>query len=273
MKIIRVFPRKTKWTPDDELAFIGDPPLFRPQEDLPVMVSCSFTWDIQEAERLYQAWSQFYSNVQLGGPAFGDPGGDFEPGLFLKQGVTITSRGCPKECPWCFVNGREGGIRELPIHDGWIIQDNNLLACSFDHVTRVFGMLSRQPEPISFHGGLDTDFLTDKHVDLFSSIRFNELWFACDHVGAIEGLEKAGGLLADLHRNKKRCYVLVGFNGETIKQAERRLKKVWEFGFLPFAMPYQDEGWQKGNYSKDWQKLIRTFSRPAATKAYFRQVA
>jgi hypothetical protein len=25
--MIRVFPRRTKWTPTDELAFVGDPPL------------------------------------------------------------------------------------------------------------------------------------------------------------------------------------------------------------------------------------------------------
>ena len=28
--LIRVFPRRNKATPDDELAFVGDPPLFRP---------------------------------------------------------------------------------------------------------------------------------------------------------------------------------------------------------------------------------------------------
>ncbi len=49
--MIRVFPRKTAWTPTDELAFVGDPPLFRPPEQ-PVMVSVTFTWDIPEGERL-----------------------------------------------------------------------------------------------------------------------------------------------------------------------------------------------------------------------------
>lgn len=262
--MIRVFPRRTKWTPDDDLAFVGDPGLFRPPEQ-PVKISCAFTWDIPECERLYRSWSVYYSDVELGGPAFGDPGADFEPGLFLKQGVTITSRGCPKECPWCFVNPREGGIRELPIHDGWILQDNNILACSFDHVKAVFEMLQRQPHPISFHGGLDAEFLTERHIPLFEEIRFSELWFACDYWGAIKHIEKASELFSHLHRNKKRCYVLIGFDGERIGQAEKRLERVWDLGFLPFAMPYQGE--QKTEYNRDWKKLTKTFCRPAATKA------
>ena len=52
--MIRVFPRRTKWTPDDELAFVGDPPLFRPKERV-VNISVTFTWDLPEANRLQRA--------------------------------------------------------------------------------------------------------------------------------------------------------------------------------------------------------------------------
>lgn len=97
-EMIRVFPRKTKWTPTDYFAFVGDPPLFRP--------------------------ASYYPDVSLGGPTFDDPGGEFTPGVFLKEGVTITSRGCPKRCPFCFVPKREGPLREYPVKDGWIVQDN-----------------------------------------------------------------------------------------------------------------------------------------------------
>ncbi len=131
--MIRVFPRRTKWTPTDELAFVGDPPMFRPPEQ-PVRVSAVFTWDIPEAIRLKWAWSSYYSDVQIGGPAFDDPGGEFIPGRFIKHGVTITSRGCPNRCPWCYVPGREGLIKEFPIVSGWIIQDNNILACRRPHI-------------------------------------------------------------------------------------------------------------------------------------------
>lgn len=95
--MIRVFPYRNKWTPDDELVFIGDPPLFRPEDrTIPVRISVTFTWHRPEAERIKIAWSQFYEDVQIGGPAYNDPGHEFVPGRFLKAGCTITSRGCPK---------------------------------------------------------------------------------------------------------------------------------------------------------------------------------
>ena len=84
MTILRVFPRRTNATPDDDLAFVGDPPLpaFRPEAD-EVHVSCTFTWDRHEAERLQHAWTLYYPNVKLGGPAYDDPGGEFVLGRYV----------------------------------------------------------------------------------------------------------------------------------------------------------------------------------------------
>lgn len=265
--MIRVFPRKTKWTPNDDLAFVGDPPIVGRPDDQPVMVSCTFTWDIQEAERLSRAWSDYYSDVQLGGPAFGDRGGFFEPGLFVKPGVTITSRGCTKTCEWCMAHVREGWIRELPIHDGWNVADNNLLACSRQHVEAVFEMLKRQPAPIKFSGGLDAELLQVWHVDRLKELRLKFAWFACDYPGAIVNLERSADLLADFSREKKRCYVLVGFNGETPQQAERRLEAVYRLDFLPMAMFHRSDAMALPFVSRDWQLLIHTWSRPAAYKS------
>ena len=200
--MIRVFPRRTKWTPNDEFAFVGDPPLFRPSEQ-PVRISVTFTWDIEEGKRLLRAWRPFYKDILLGGPAFGDPCDYFLPGLYLKEGVTITSRGCPWKCPWCFVPEREGEIRELQIKEGWIIQDNNLLACSKKHQEAVFEMLSKQKHPIEFSGGLDGHFLSDWHINWFKKLRINQLWFACDHPESFKRLEKIADLISDFPEKKK----------------------------------------------------------------------
>ena len=165
--LIRVFPERTKWTPSDALAFVGDPPLpaFRPAATAsPVHVSATFTWQRPEAERLREAWAEHYVNVEVGGPAFDDPGAAFVPGRYVKLGVSITSRGCPKRCPWCFVPKREGQIRELEIQPGWILQDNNLLGCSRGHVEQVFDMLREQRRGCVFAGGLDATLLRPWHV-------------------------------------------------------------------------------------------------------------
>ena len=68
MRIARVFPRRTSATPDDELAFVGDPPLFLPTAD-EVHVSCTFTWDRPQAQRLARAWANHGYTVRIGGPA------------------------------------------------------------------------------------------------------------------------------------------------------------------------------------------------------------
>lgn len=265
--MIRVFPRRTKWTPTDELAFIGDPPLFRPDDPaIPVRISCVFSWDIPEALRLERSWGRFYSDVQVGGPAFEARGGDFVPGRFVKPGVTITSRGCSKNCVWCLVPKREGWIRELPIRDGWDVADNNLLACSHDHIYQVFDMLEVQTEPIRFSGGLDAEIFNEWHADLLSGIRLKFAWFACDYPGAVPHLEKVASLLSDFSIEKKRCYVLLGHNGENPAQAEKRLEKVYRLGFLPFAMLYRGPG-EMRRQDPEWSKLVKKWTRPGAYRA------
>jgi len=263
--MIRVFPNKTKWTPCDDLAFIGWPPLFRPPKQ-PVMVSVTFTWDIDMGQRLQKAWSVYYNNVRLGGPALNDPGGEFIPGRFIKEGVTITSRGCPKHCPWCFIPKREGALRELSIQEGHIVNDNNLLACSKSHITKVFSMLRNRPKAANFKGGIDATLLCDWHRTLFDSIRVQEIWVACDTLAALQPLKKAAQILDGIPINKKRCYVMVGFNGEGLAQAESRLEKVYELGFLPFCQLYQLSN--KIDYSKEWKALARKWSRPAAYRSH-----
>ena len=56
MNIIRVFPQRTSYTPDDGMAFIGDPPglLIPPHDE--IHISCTFTWEKAECERLKYQW-------------------------------------------------------------------------------------------------------------------------------------------------------------------------------------------------------------------------
>lgn len=265
--MIRVFPKRTKWTPIDRLAFIGDPPLFRPPEQ-PVRISCTFTWHIEECERLKKAWLQYYSDVEVGGPAYDDQGEEFIPGRFLKEGMTITSRGCTKECEWCLVPKREGWIRELKVQSGWNVLDNNLLACSQKHIEKVFNMLREQSKGIVFSGGLDAELFQPWHADLLQSIKLKEAWFSCDYPGAIINLQKVATLLPDIPLRKKRCYVLIGFNGENITQAEKRLQNVYSLGFWPFAMLFRPSNILKkeNNIGLNWLKLQRKWCRPAIYK-------
>jgi len=182
-------------------------------------------------------------------------------GRFIKEEITITSRGCPKRCPWCFAWRREGGIRTLPIKPGRIVQDNNLLACPDRHIEAVFDMLAGQRR-IVFSGGLDADLFKDWHRDLIETVRYDELWFACDTKQAVHALRRAAGICEGISIEHLRCYVLIGFGGEALSEAERRLEEVYDLGFLPFAQLFRGETGM--SYSRDWRALARKWSRPAA---------
>ncbi len=262
--MIRIFPYRTSYTPDDPLVFIGEPPLFRPP-DMPVRVSCTFTWDMEQCEALAASWAQYYSDVQVGGPAYGSPCDTFTPGQFVKKGIIFTSRGCNNQCGYCFVPGKEGEIKELPIHDGWVVQDNNLLQCSESHIRAVFDMLRRQRNPAEFKGGFEARLFHEWHLDLLNSIRWSSVFFAADTNAALYDLERVSSLMQGISINKKRCYVLAGYDGETIDDAKTRLISVYRLGFLPFVQYYQGE--IRTEKDRAWQDFIRTWSLPAAYKS------
>lgn len=263
--IARVFPRRTEATPDDPLAFVGLPPNVPPEVDA-VHLSVTFTYDMPIAERLADAW-QRVAPVTLGGPALGDPGSDFVPGVFLKLGYVITSRGCPNNCWFCAVPRREGReIRELPITNGWNVLDSNLLACSEKFIRDVFAMLHRQPERVQFTGGLEAARLEDWHVALLWELRPEQMFFAYDTPDDLEPLVNAGRLLrrADFTRRHLRCYVLIGYPGDSLDQAESRLLEAWEAGFMPMAMLWRNK---TGSVSSDWQRFQRLWARPALIRS------
>jgi hypothetical protein len=274
VRIARVFPRRTNATPVDNLAFIGSPDLFSGLLEVDrVHISVTFTWDIPEAERLSKEWAQI-APVEIGGPALGQRGEDFTPGMYLREGYVITSRGCPNRCWFCSVWRREGEIlRELPITNGWNVLDDNLLACSENHIREVFSMLSRQKGRIIFSGGLEAKKLKLWHVQELAKLKPKEMFFAYDTPDDKDPLFEAGKLLLGNGFNRQsqnlRAYVLVGYPGDTFEKAEKRLNETMQAGFLPFAMLYRD---QIGKRDPVWVRFAWPWTRPAVISAKYRSI-
>ena len=276
MKILRVFPRRTSYTPDDDLVRIGHPAMMEysstcRREVDEVHISIVFTWDRTWGESLQRAWRSIYPDVpvKLGGPGIDGPAGEpkFTPGRYVKQGITFTSRRCPNGCPFCLV---EPPLVEIePIPPGWIVQDDNLLACSDPHFSRAIDMLNTQKRGAWFKGGLEAARLTRWHVDQLRRLThpIQEIWMAADTDKDLEELYQASLLLKrlKLNRHKLRCYVLLEPARYDMLAAEKRCRAVWEMGFLPFAQLYRPPDGIKLTYSDEWRAFERTWSRPAAT--------
>lgn len=273
MKIIRVFPRKTNATPIDENVRINTTPGFFDTAD-EVHISVCFTWDLQRAEYLSKQW-RVVAPVRIGGPATGERGGDFVPGMYLKKGYVITSRGCPNKCWFCSAWKREGQvIRELPVTEGWNVLDDNLLACSSHHIEAVFAMLRQQKNPVEFTGGLEAARLHKALVYQLRTLRIKQMFFAYDTPDDLEPLQKAGEMLLDAgfttQSHTLRCYVLCGHKGDTVKAATKRMIQTIDAGFTPMAMLWRrDDGYRNPDFiGRNFQ---REWSRPAVIYGKIKQ--
>jgi hypothetical protein len=269
MRIARVFPVETAATPKDELSFVDcEPGLFVPDVD-EVHISVTFTWHIKRAEKLAKAWA-CVAPVKIGGPAFNVPGSEFVPGMYVKKGYVITSRGCPNNCWFCAVPKRETKLIELPIVEGFNVIDDNLLACSESHIRNVFGMLlrrksSRLMQRAEFTGGLEAARLKDWHVELLSKLKPKQMFFAFDTPEDEEPLRSASLKLLEAGftptSHVLRCYVLIGYPGDHFEKAVQRLNLCLQLGFTPMAMLWHDD---KGcTINAEWRAFQRSWVRPA----------
>jgi len=271
MEIIRVFPRRTKATPNDDMVRVNQyPGLFDAADE--VHVSVVFSWDMPLAERLARAWEQV-ATVKIGGPATGMAGSDFTPGKYLKPGYVLTSRGCPNNCWFCNVWRREGReIRELPITDGWNVLDDNFLACSRPHQKSVYSMLSKYKGKVEFTGGLEAERLNAWHVQELAKLKPKQIFFAYDTPEDLEPLRCAGKLLIDAGfttaSHVMRTYVLCGYQGDSFDRATIRMENAMIAGFMPMAMLYRDV---TGSRDPEWMKWQRFWARPAIMAARMKQ--
>ena len=163
---------------------------------------------------------------------------------------------------------RKRKIREIEIHPGNVVQDNNLLACSKAHVLKVVQMLKTQ-KGIRLVGGLDARLTKDWFIEELRGLRIDEIWTACD---SKESLRRSTKFIKKLRasgftRHHVRCYAMIGFSGESPEDAEHRLIKIYEAGAYPFAQIY-DEGPTK---DVKWRRLARRWQRPVIQYAFMKE--
>ncbi len=196
------------------------------QEGRTLMVSIAFTWALSEVYERLATRSYLYDEVVVGGPAVILMPGRFDDLPHVTEGqeslcalhhlnpdATFTTRGCVRRCQFCAVPEIEGAFREL---DDWpdrpVVCDNNLLAASEGHLSRVFDRLEGH-DWCDFNQGLDTRLLTDAHVERIARLKAPVVRLALDHPSGCGAWETAFDRLRSggIPKSAIRSYVLVAF--------------------------------------------------------------
>lgn len=199
-------------------------------EDDYLHVSVPFTWNLPEVLDSLRQTNFFWKAAIVGGPAV-----DLMPDFFkelpwvttgrVHTGVlqrvnplaTRTSIGCIRNCAFCGVGAgavESGGLVEL---DAWlpgpIICDNNLLACSNAHFSKVIDTLRYFPW-CDFNQGLDARLLTTWHARLLAELRQAMCRLALDSDNERDYWHLAFTMLrkAGIPKGRIRTYVLVAFD-------------------------------------------------------------
>ena len=164
--------------------------------------------------------------------------------------VSLTSRGCPRNCPFCHVTQKEGraSIKVANVSDFWNGQkeikvlDPNITACrekrDLLHQYRETGAW------IDFTQGIDIRLTNEADIDDLNHMKIKRLHFAWDNPE--DDLKEKFRQFSDLFQIKdyrrKMVYCLTNYeNVSTEEHIERALYRIYslrDMGYDPYCMIY-----------------------------------
>ena len=157
--------------------------------------------------------------------------------------VSMTSRGCPRGCPFCHVAAKEqrASIKCANVSDFWNGQphievlDPNITACKDKR--DLFRQYRETGATISFNQGLDIRFLNDEDVEDINRMRIVKIHFAWDNPK--DDLEQKFRWFASRYKRSRNgmVYILTNFNS-TMDENLARIRILRELNYDPFVMIY-----------------------------------
>lgn len=158
--------------------------------------------------------------------------------------VAMTSRGCPRNCPFCHVTQKEGNTaRKVANVDDFFsgqrhieVLDPNITACT--DKAELFEQYIETRATVTFNQGLDIRLIDNKDIELLNKMRIKYLHFAWDNPR--EDLEPFFNEFAKGFKRKKSIavvFVLTNFNS-TMAEDLSRIYKLRDIGFDPYVMVY-----------------------------------
>ena len=185
----------------------------------------------------------------------------------LDYSLGFLTRGCNRNCEWCFVPEKEGkakahaDIEEFARHKNVVLMDNNVLAT--DHGIDQLAKIARLGLKVDFNQGLDARLIDDQVARRLSAIKWMApIRLACDQKGQIVSVRRAVELLRwhNVTPTRYFCYVLV----KDVQDAIDRVMFLKGIGVDPFAQPYIDK--EGTPATKEQRKFARWVNMKAEFK-------
>lgn len=163
----------------------------------------------------------------------------------INAGMGFTSRGCVRNCGFCFVPKKEGKLRDAaeigdlinPKSNVLILHDNNFTADPYciDKLKEI----KERKLIIDINQGCDVRLMTDEKAYWLGQVKhLRSLHYAWDLMEyenkVLEGIEI---LSKHVKKYKHMCFMLVGFN-TTFEEDMYRFKKLSSMKVDPFVMIY-----------------------------------
>ena len=155
------------------------------------------------------------------------------------------SRGCPRNCGFCIVSGKEGrrSVQVADLSEFWDGQkeikllDANLLACP-DHEKMIL-QLAESRAYVDFTQGLDIRLITPDNVALLYKVRTKAVHFAWDNPDIdLTPYFRRFLELTNIHSvRRRRVYVLTNY-ASTHEQDLYRVETLRGMGYEPYVMIY-----------------------------------
>lgn len=170
----------------------------------------------------------------------------------VNAGMGFTSRGCVRQCGFCFVPKKEGAFRDVaeikdlinPRSNVLILHDNNLTADPYCidklHEIKERGLI------VDINQGCDIRLVNEDIAKALSEVRhLRSLHYAWDLMGfeqqVMEGIKTLSKYIKPY---RHMCFILVGFN-TTFEEDVYRFRKLTEMKVDPFVMVYNEN--EKGD--------------------------
>lgn len=159
--------------------------------------------------------------------------------------IGFLTRGCIRNCPWCVVPKKEGGIRayrtwrQIKREDSRdiVFMDNNVLACS--HGLEQIDDMAGKDIRVDFNQGLDARLITKDVAKALSKLKWIRfIRMSCDTDAMTEVVVDAIQALGECGVKPYRIFVYLLV--QDIDSAERRAILLRSYGVEVFAQPYRD---------------------------------